>query len=437
MLFSSVWDFTAARLIDRSTSASRRRLVLAASIGANITLLGFFKYAGFFAENLQAIASLIGWRLSPFYLHIVLPVGISFYTFQSIGYVIDVYRRHVEPCRSLLDYFTFVAFFPQLMAGPIERAPHLLGQFQRPRTFDATAAADGCRQILWGLFKKLAIADRLSPLVDASYGDPAAHSGGQLALATVFFAFQIYCDFSAYSDIAIGTARLLGIDLMRNFAYPYFSQSVGEFWRRWHISLSTWFRDYLYVPLGGSRVPPLRRWLNVVTTFTVSGFWHGAAWQYVVWGLINGVALTPQTLRPPPAKTKARPTNVPGGERLLPSPVVMLKIAGTFTLICVTWVFFRSASIHTAFEILRKIAAAPFARTDATSATWANRAEAVRMSVVVLGFVAVEWCQRRHAHPLTIVRLPRPLRWMTYTALLWLTFNFATEQTSAFIYFQF
>jgi D-alanyl-lipoteichoic acid acyltransferase DltB (MBOAT superfamily) len=434
MLFSSVWDFTAARLIDRSSSASRRRLVLAASIGANITLLGFFKYAGFFAENLQALASLIGWRLSPFYLNIVLPVGISFYTFQSIGYVIDVYRRHVEPCRSLLDYFTFVAFFPQTDG----RADRARAASARPVSTPAHVRRDGCRQILWGLFKKLAIADRLSPLVDGIYADPASHSGGQLALATVFFAFQIYCDFSAYSDIAIGTARLLGIDLMRNFAYPYFSQSVGEFWRRWHISLSTWFRDYLYVPLGGSRVPPLRRWLNVVTTFTVSGFWHGAAWQYVVWGLINGVALTPQTLRPPPPKTKARPTNVPGGERLLPSPVVVLKIAGTFTLICITWVFFRSASIETAFEILRKIAAAPFARADAANAaTWADRAEAVRMSLVVLGFVAVEWCQRRHPHPLTIVRLPRPVRWVAYTALLWLTFNFATEQTSAFIYFQF
>ncbi len=227
----------------------------------------------------------------------ILPVGISFYTFQTLGYTIDVYRRNIAPCRDLTDYLAFISFFPQLVAGPIERASAMLPQFAVKRQFDGDLARDGCRQMLWGFAKKLIIADRLAVLVDPYYSQPEAYTGPQLMLATVFFAFQIYCDFSAYSDIAIGTAKLFGIRLMRNFAYPYFSQSVGEFWRRWHISLSTWFRDYVFIPLGGSRCSPARRFANLLITFLVSGLWHGAAWRFVIWGGINGVAAAMQQSR--------------------------------------------------------------------------------------------------------------------------------------------
>ena len=295
ILASSVFDYWVARRLDAASKDSIRRRWLCTSIAANLSLLGIFKYFHFFVDSFQSTASAFGWQVPDTTLEIVLPVGISFYTFQTLGYTIDVFRRKTPACKDFVVYLTFVSFFPQLVAGPIERASAMLSQFQSPRTFESDLATSGCRLILWGFAKKLIIADRLAIFVNECYSDPGSFGGPMLALATVLFAFQIYCDFSAYSDIAIGTGRLLGIRLSRNFAYPYFSQSITEFWRRWHISLSSWFRDYVYIPLGGSRHSRPNRFRNLLVTFLTSGLWHGAAWHFVFWGGINGVAVASES----------------------------------------------------------------------------------------------------------------------------------------------
>ena len=283
LVASSLVDFWIARALVPERPDHQRRALVALSCVLNLGLLGVFKYHGFFLESFAALARSLGLEPSLPTLYIVLPVGISFYTFQTLGYSIDAYRRHVVPSRSLVDYLAFVALFPQLVAGPIERAGRLLPQLERPRTFDEAKARDGCKLILWGFCKKIVLADHLGELVELAYAGPVTSASGPVLLvATICFAFQIYCDFSAYSDIAIGSARLLGMELVRNFAHPYFSRSVAEFWRRWHMSLSTWFRDYVYVPLGGSQRGPARRWLALMATFTLSGLWHGPSWTFVL-----------------------------------------------------------------------------------------------------------------------------------------------------------
>lgn len=289
LLGSSLLDYVIARAIARSQPqpalARPRRVLVAVSCVANLGLLGVFKYFDFFIDSLALALEQVGVSTELPSLRLILPVGISFYTFQTLGYTIDVYRGDVRASRSLLDYLAYVSFFPQLVAGPIERARNLLPQLERPRQFDEATAREGARQMLWGLAKKVILADHLGAFVAEIYlGDGSVHASGPvLMIATVAFALQIYCDFSAYSDLAVGTAKLFGIRLVRNFAYPYFSRSVVEFWRRWHMSLSTWFRDYVYVPLGGSQCGPRRRWLNLMVTFTLSGLWHGANWTFVVW----------------------------------------------------------------------------------------------------------------------------------------------------------
>ena len=279
ILFSSLLDFVLGWYLGQARSKRARKWLLGASLFANLGMLGLFKYFNFFAGSFSHLATGFGWTPGSVTLNIILPVGISFYTFQTLSYSIDIYRGKIRATKNILDYLAFVSFFPQLVAGPIERASHLLPQFEKLRRFDQGLARSGCRLILWGFFKKIVIADRLGVVVDQFYAQPELVSGPLLAFATVSFAFQIYCDFSAYSDIAIGTGRLFGIRLMRNFAYPYFSQSVGEFWRRWHISLSTWFRDYVYIPLGGSQQGSFRRTRNLLATFFGKRFmaWCGLA----------------------------------------------------------------------------------------------------------------------------------------------------------------
>ncbi len=368
-------------------------------------------------------------------LALVLPVGISFYTFQTLSYTIDIYRERVKPTRSLVDYLAYVSFFPRLVAGPIERAGRLLPQLLGPRTFDLDDARDGARQMLWGAFKKLVVADNVAAIVNVVYADPEGHAGPVLVLATVLFAFQIYADFSAYSDIAIGTARLFGIRLCRNFAYPYFASSMDEFWRRWHISLSTWFRDYVYIPLGGNRHGRWRQALNLVTTFTVSGFWHGASWNFLIWGAINGLAVIPYTMSSTP---KASAHDVPGGERFVPGPRVLAGMALTFALTCTAWVFFRAETLADATFVLGH---APTGWLD--PASWSQVAGLLggglqRMISVpaICALVAIEWVFRRHPHPLHALPLPRPVRWVVYTGLLWSTIALQGS-AGEFIYFQF
>lgn len=436
MLASSLVDYAIGLQLAKVNGTIGRRSFLAMSVVLNLTLLGVFKYFNFFAESFQVAASQLGWEVGVATLHVILPVGISFYTFQTLGYTIDVYRRNIAPCRSLTDYLAFISFFPQLVAGPIERASAMLPQFAATRHFDGDLARDGCRQMLWGFAKKLIIADRLAVLVDPYYSQPEAFTGPQLMLATIFFAFQIYCDFSAYSDIAIGTAKLFGIRLMRNFAYPYFSQSVGEFWRRWHISLSTWFRDYVFIPLGGSRCSPFRRFGNLLITFLVSGLWHGAAWRFVIWGGINGVAAAANG----PGKERESQSNTPGGEANFPNPKTMLRIAGTFSVICSAWIFFRAETFADAMLILEAIGRDLFSASayQAVLETF-GQDKFLRTSVaLLLLFVAWEWFQRREECPLTLRAWPLPMRWSAYTATAWLTL-FLMPQTGGqeFIYFAF
>jgi D-alanyl-lipoteichoic acid acyltransferase DltB (MBOAT superfamily) len=431
MAGASLVDFAAALLLERTASLARRRLILAASCAFSLGLLGYFKYAGFFVENAAALAGALGLHLSTVDRQIVLPVGISFYTFQTLSYVIDVYRHRMRATHDLLEYMAYVSFFPQLVAGPIERAGHLLPQFHSLRIFDAEAARDGLRFMAWGFFKKLAIADNLGLTVDHFYRSVASWDGPTLALATVCFAFQIYCDFSAYSDIATGCARLFGVDLMRNFAYPYFSRSVAEFWRRWHISLSTWFADYVYVPLGGSRCGRWRRALNVMVTFVLSGLWHGASWNFVIWGALNGLAVLPSVVRG--TGPRLGPQDVPGGESDRPSLRTLLAMAATFTFVCFAWIFFRAATPTDATFILVRLLSGPWSVESVTEAVGR-----VQQGLGMIGaFTIVEWLARRGRHPLAWPRLIRPLRWAGYTAVLWLTLWFAREQAGAFIYFQF
>jgi alginate O-acetyltransferase complex protein AlgI len=440
MLGSSLVDYFVGLRLAKTESQSGRRGLLTLSLVTNLGLLGVFKYFNFFAESFQALALQCGWEVGGSTLRIILPVGISFYTFQTLGYTIDVYRRHIQPSRNLIDYLAFVSFFPQLVAGPIERASAMLPQFAQQRRLDFEMASDGCRQILWGFVKKLVIADRLAVVVDPYFAQPDAYSGPQLMLATVFFAFQIYCDFSAYSDIAIGTAKLFGIRLMRNFAYPYFSRSVSEFWRRWHISLSTWFRDYVFVPLGGSRCSPLRRTANLVVTFLVSGLWHGAAWRFVIWGGINGAATAGGTAVNAGGRTTSPAQDTPGGEPNLPGPATLLKMGSTFAIICAAWIFFRAESLGDAILVLQTIVRDAFSSTAYLSVLDSFDQDKFmrKTAVLLLLFVIWEWSQRRHECPLVFQRWPVPMRWSAYTAMLWMTIYWMPQTGGQeFIYFEF
>lgn len=435
MLFSSLVDYFLGQAVWAAEKQSTRRVYLWMSIVCNLGLLSFFKYFNFFSESLVQALGSVGWQVHPIVADILLPVGISFYTFQTLSYTIDIYRGNLAPSKSLVDYLAFVSFFPQLVAGPIERATNLIPQFSQARVFSHDEAVSGCRYILWGFAKKLVIADRLAAFVDLTYSDPQTATGVALIFATVFFAFQIYCDFSAYSDIAIGTAKLFRIDLMRNFDYPYFSQSVTEFWRRWHISLSTWFRDYVFIPLGGSRGSTWRTQLNLLITFILSGLWHGAAWRFILWGAINGAALIGEKM----FRTRQSVCSTPGGESNWPAVTVLLRMTYTFTVICIGWVFFRADSMSDAFLILQKMLFAPVHEWVPDSIAAVFDTPQVKTNLWLLcGFVAIEWVQRRNPHPLVLVRFPVAVRWTAYSLLIWGTLNFMlTGKLNPFIYFTF
>ena len=354
-----------------------------------------------------------------------------------MSYTIDIYRRQLKPSKNLIDYLGFVSFFPQLVAGPIERASNLLPQFHNDRKFDYDFAVSGCRLLLWGFFKKLVIADRLSEIVDKAYAAPGEFQGPFLTFATVCFAFQIYCDFSAYSDMAIGTARLFGISLMRNFNYPYFSQSLGEFWRRWHISLSTWFRDYVYLPLGGSRVSASRRFANVMITFLVSGLWHGAAWRFIFWGGINGAGVAWDAQRAASRKANGVPERTPGAW-----PIECLRsvsrAAVTFTIVCLGWVFFRADTFSDAFVVIATTFSDCLTGAGYTALKSELRGDTLVTTACLVMFVVLEWLQRSKECPLEISWVPRPVRWGLYTGAAWASIVLLPLLESGdFIYFQF
>ena len=337
----------------------RRKLLVGLSLTINLGFLGFFKYYNFFVEEfIQAFQS-FGLQLNARTLNVILPVGISFYTFQTLSYTLDVYKRRIEACKDPLAFFTFVSFFPQLVAGPIERASNLIPQFQKDKSFDSDEAVKGLKQILWGLFKKVVIADSCASHADFIFSNHETLPGSLLLLGAVYFAFQIYGDFSGYSDIAIGTARLFGVCLMRNFAYPYFSRDIAEFWRRWHISLSTWFRDYLYIPLGGSRVSKGKAIRNIFIIFLVSGFWHGANWTFLVWGGLNALYFLPSFI----LKRNRKFVSEIAGSKWLPSLRELIGIGITFTLTCFAWIFLGLTIWERPFHISMASSPLPFLAT--------------------------------------------------------------------------
>ncbi|RYG41043.1 MAG: MBOAT family protein, partial [Chitinophagaceae bacterium] len=341
LIFSTALDYKCGLLIQESSSTRERKTWLWLSIVINLSFLGVFKYYDFFAVSFAETMSEIGFQVNPGLLQVILPVGISFYTFHGLSYVIDIYKGRIKAEKSIVDYSLFVSFFPLLVAGPIERATHLLPQLKTERKFNYANAVDGLRQILWGLFKKIVIADQCARTANVIFDNPDAYSGSTLALGAVLFAFQIYGDFSGYSDIALGSARLFGIELLQNFSFPYFSRNIAEFWRRWHISLSSWFRDYLYIPLGGSRGTTFKKVRNVFIIFIVSGFWHGANWTFIIWGLLNALYIMPSVLI---GNNRNYLDTVAGG-KLLPDFREFFSMAITFGLTVLAWIFFRAESV--------------------------------------------------------------------------------------------
>jgi len=348
ILFSTLVDFSIGYLLKNEKTIARRKVFLWISILVNLGFLGFFKYYNFFVESFTEAFSLFGKEIQPNTLNIILPVGISFYTFQTLSYTIDVYNKKLEPTRNFIAFSAFVSFFPQLVAGPIERATNLLPQFYTKRVFEYSAAVLGLRQILWGLFKKVVIADNCATYANIIFNDHSYYSPGTLVLGALFFTFQIYGDFSGYSDIAIGTSRLFGFNLKQNFAFPYFSRDIAEFWRRWHISLSTWFRDYLYIPLGGSKGGMKMKVRNTFIIFLVSGFWHGANWTFIIWGLLNALYFLPLLLR---NKNRVN-TNIVAEGKWIPNLKELTQILITFSLTVFAWIFFRANSVSHAFDYI-------------------------------------------------------------------------------------
>lgn len=426
-----VVDYLAGRKIEASSGA-RRKTWLVVSLIANVGCLAVFKYGNFVAENVNVILGLVGSGARVPLLDFVLPVGLSFHTFQAMSYTIEVYRGRQPAERSFLVYCLYVMFYPQLVAGPIERPQNVIDQLKALHPFDGARVVRGFRLMLWGFFKKVVVADRLAVIVNGVYGAPSQHSGAILAIATVAFAVQIYADFSGYSDIALGTAEVMGVRLMTNFRQPYLSQSVTEFWSRWHISLSTWFRDYVYIPLGGNRVGPMRRRMNLLATFLLSGLWHGANWTYVVWGGLNGIFLVGESLFVRDARSRS------GGVRGLG------RCLATFVLICTTWVFFRAASVRDAFVVLGRIGSdAVHARAAGVGADLVHLAVdrkrlAITLAATVIVLVVDAAAARRETHPAELLgRTNAPIRWGTYFALAAALVLGGIYGRQQFIYFQF
>ena len=423
---STLIDFAVGLGLAATDSPGRRKVLLWTSLVSNLGILGFFKYCNFFAESFADAFSLLGFQMSAITLNIILPVGISFYTLQTLSYTIDVYRRQLEPTRDFIAFAAFVSFFPQLVAGPIERASNLLPQFSRHRTFDYAVAVGGLRQILWGMFTKVVIADNCATCANAIFNNTDQFSGITLVFGAVLFAFQVYGDFSGYSNIAIGTARLFGFELMRNFAFPYFSRDIAEFWRRWHISLSTWFRDYVYIPLGGSRTGPWKSVRNVFVVFLLSGFWHGANWTFIVWGALNALYFLPLLLL---KRNRANVDTVASGS-LLPSVSDAVSMATTFAMTTFAWIFFRADSVEHAVLYLSRIAAGPFLH-------WPEVVEP-RIAALVAGFALIEWLGREQEYAIARLGLqwPRPWRLAMYYGFCVAIAAWAGKQQD-FIYFQF
>lgn len=428
--FSSLVDYVVGLSLANAGTNMKRKLLLSLSILVNIGFLGFFKYFNFFAESFAQAFTLLGEPLEISSLKIILPVGISFYTFQTLSYSIDIYRKKLSPTKDFVAFFAFVSFFPQLVAGPIERASNMLPQFLNKRDFQYHEAVNGCRQILWGLFKKIVIADNCAEFANIIFEDPSAHSSSTLILGVILFSFQIYGDFSGYSDIAIGVARLFGFKLMRNFAYPYFSRNIGEFWRRWHISLSTWFRDYLYIPIGGSRGSTLLQIRNIFIVFLVSGFWHGANWTFLCWGGIHALFFIPLVLM----KRNRTFLHSVKTKWLFPSLKEGFLIVFTFSITSMAWVFFRSESVSEALLYFQGM----FSDSILTVPEILSDIKAIVLVLFIFGLVFIEWIARDHQFGIERITLKwsKPVRYGFYYGLTMVIFMFK-GMPQDFIYFQF
>jgi len=430
IIFSTLVDYIVGQKLRTENNEFKRKILLWTSILVNLGFLGFFKYYNFFLDNFVTAFSFFGTEIQANSLNIILPVGISFYTFQTLSYTIDVYKRKLEPTKDFLAFTAFVSFFPQLVAGPIERATNLLPQFYKKRTFDYSRAVDGLRQILWGLFKKIVIADNSAQIANEIFNNSADYSGSTLVLGAIFFTFQIYCDFSGYSDIAIGTSRLFGFNLMQNFAFPYFSRDIAEFWRRWHISLSTWFRDYLYIPIGGSRGGTSMKVRNTFVIFIVSGFWHGANWTFIVWGALNALYFLPLLLL---NRNRTNTDTVAQG-KYLPNLKEFYQIGITFSLTVLAWIFFRAENIGHAFSYLATI----FSKSLFEIPHFVGMQTAIYTLFLIAIFIIIEWIGRNEQYAIAKLGFTskKSVRYAIYYSIILAIFLFMGQQQQ-FIYFQF
>ena len=427
--FTTLCSCISGLLIEHSKNRNQAKIVNTVNILLNISILGIYKYYDFFVSSFIYAFSGIGINMHGGLLNLVLPVGISFYTFQALSYSIDVYKNKITATKDIVSFFAYVSFFPQLVAGPIERATNLLPQFQKTREFDYCQAVDGLRLILWGFFKKIVIADTCAGKVNHIFHNYETLPSSSLWLGAILFTFQIYGDFSGYSDIAIGVAKLFGINLMKNFNFPYFSRDIAEFWRRWHISLSTWFRDYIYIPLGGSREGKWKGLRNTLIIFTVSGLWHGANWTYVVWGLYHGLLFVPLLL----LNLNRKNTGNIVENRLFPSIKEMINIMITFILVVIGWVIFRADSIDIAFAYIKGMF---------NSSVLSYPREALGIDTIIFPLIffliIIEWLQRNKEHALCIDFIQfRYLRTAVYLFILVIISFFMIGTPAEFIYFQF
>lgn len=429
IIFSTLINYSIGLAIHNSEQSHKRKRFLWVGVGINLLFLGYFKYFNFFLDNLADAFSFFGHDISTRSLDIVLPIGISFYTFQTLSYIIDIYRQRIEPTSNYVVFSGYVAFFPQLVAGPIERAKHLLPQFLNRRIFSALDVNDGLRQILWGVFKKMVIADNCAKYVDLTFSDPLSYAGSDLLFGAFLYSVQLYADFSGYCDIAIGSARLFGFRLSQNFAFPYFARDIAEFWRRWHICLSRWFKDYVYIPMGGSQVSKWKSVRNVFIIFLISGFWHGDNWTFIVWGGLNALFYMPLLLLD---KNRDHVDIVAKG-RWFPSVRDLINIFITFTFTVLVRIFFRANDIQQAWDYFRALF---------TKSLFTEPIFSINEGIVLAFFflmLAIEWKGRQHLYGLEKLGFnwPRWMRWSMYSVFIFIVGIYFNSEESPFIYFQF
>lgn len=435
IVFSTIIDYSIGKKLKKENHQIKRKVLLWISITLNLGFLGFFKYYNFFLDNFISAFTFFGSEIQAGSLNIILPVGISFYTFQTLSYTIDVYKRKLEPNSDFIAFSAFVCFFPQLVAGPIERATNLLPQFSRKRIFNYSNAVNGMRQILWGLFKKVVIADNCAEYANLIFNNFEDYSGSTLVLGAILFTFQIYGDFSGYSDIAIGTSRLFGFNLNKNFAFPYFSRDIAEFWRRWHISLSTWFRDYLYIPLGGSQVSLGKKIRNTFIIFIVSGFWHGANWTYVAWGALNALYFLPLLL----TQKNRRNFNVVAKGNLIPNLKELTMMFTTFSLTVLAWIFFRADTVTHAFQyIFEMLKGLTHKEGYIETINLIHWEIGYYIPILILSFILIEWLGRddHYAIESAGINWKANYRYAFYYGITFSIFWFGGKEQE-FIYFQF